>query len=431
MVRKPLKMRAAYWISQSAFFALLLAIPWSLASAAQNSFPEAESKKGLQVQIVDDALALGVHHAALNVNLVQLAATKSSPENDSVFYECERFEFDRRYVDALDANVRPLRNRGVLVYLIVLAYRTSDPELARAFIHPKFDAAGPSPISAFNTSNPDSARRFRASISFLARRYARADAPPVHFIVGNEVNSHWYWYNMGKATMDAVVEDYERAVRLCFEAVSAVSPASRVYLSLDHHWNASVTPKEPLKSFGAHAFLDAFAARARSNGDFEWHVAFHPYPENLFDARTWNDHLATPEFDTPKITFRNIDVLNEFMKRPELAVHCKRRWIILSEQGFHSTDTPEGELIQAAAYAYAYRKIARLDGIDAFILHRHVDHPHEGGLHLGLWTGDKDSHPVKKKMIYDVFRLADTKEWENAFKFALPVIGIKDWSELK
>jgi hypothetical protein len=33
--------------------------------------------------------------------------------------------------------------------------------------------------------------------------------------------------------------------------------------------------------------------------------------------------------------------------------------------------------------------------------------------------------------MYEVFRLADTPEWESAFAFALPVIGLKSWSEAK
>ena len=35
-------------------------------------YPTAKSKKGLQVEIVEDALSLGVKHAALNFNLSQL-----------------------------------------------------------------------------------------------------------------------------------------------------------------------------------------------------------------------------------------------------------------------------------------------------------------------------------------------------------------------
>ncbi len=32
--------------------------------------------------------------------------------------------------------------------------------------------------------------------------------------------------------------------------------------------------------------------------------------------------------------------------------------------------------------------------------------------------------------MYEPFRLADTPEWEEAFKFALPVIGIQKWEDL-
>ena len=67
------------------------------------------------------------------------------------------------------------------------------------------------------------------------------------------------------------------------------------------------------------------------------------------------------------------------------------RRVILSEQGFHTPDGPEGEQLQAAAYCLAWNQVNRDCGIDAFILHRHVDHKHEGGLRLGLWTRKPDS----------------------------------------
>ncbi len=403
--------------------------------AAQKSLQEIgskiESKKGLQVQMVDDALALGVHHAAINVNLLQLAALSGTHDNDALTIDGQSFEFNRRYAESLDRNIKPLSAHGVTVYLILLAYSSPNPELAREFIHPRYDAKCPGKISAFRVTDPADAARYKACITFLARRFATADGPPIHFIVGNEVNSHWFWYNMGEASMDAVAAEYEHAVRLCHEAVHSVSAESRVYLSLDHNWNSGVTPAEPLKSFGGRAFLEAFSTIAKRNGDFEWHLAFHPYPENLFEARTWNDKHATMDLNTPKITFKNIELLNTFMKRPEFAWQGEARRIILSEQGFHTPNAPDGELIQAAAYAYSYRKIQNCDGIDAFILHRHVDHLKEGGLSLGLWTCDSGSKPLKKKMIYDVFRLADTEDWQDAFKFALPIIGVKNWEEIR
>jgi hypothetical protein len=75
-----------------------------------------------------------------------------------------------------------------------------------------------------------------------------------------------------------------------------------------------------------------------------------------------------------------------------------------------------------------------LDGIDAFILHRHVDHQAEGGLRLGLWTWDDAradfALPGAHKYIYDVFRYIDTARSLDVTKFALPIIGISDWSQV-
>jgi hypothetical protein len=126
--------------------------------------------------------------------------------------------------------------------------------------------------------------------------------------------------------------------------------------------------------------------------------------------------------------------LPRYLQQPELLYNGKSRHIILSEQGFHSKNTPEGQTLQAAAYCYAWYKVAHMDAIDSFIYHRQVDHGQEGGLNLGLWTRDKNSSnpaaPKAKKKIYAVFQAADTPGWEDAFRFALPIIGIQQWSDL-
>src|SRR5262245_18437756 len=62
---------------QIIIFAFLCFLPWSataapIASRYTEPYPIDASKKGLQVEIVEDALALGVKHAALNFNLSQL-----------------------------------------------------------------------------------------------------------------------------------------------------------------------------------------------------------------------------------------------------------------------------------------------------------------------------------------------------------------------
>jgi hypothetical protein len=242
------------------------------------------------------------------------------------------------------------------------------------------------------------------------------------------VNSHWWWYNLGRAAPETVVREYEAAVRLVWSGVRSVSAGARVYLSLEHHWSIRYPAGDEEQAFAGRELLDRFATLAREGGDFDWHLAYHPYPENLGRPEFWNDKSALPSFDTPRITFRNIEFLPAYLARTELQHAGKVRRIILSEQGFHSKDDAGSELVQAAAFAAAWYKIARTEGVDAFIYHRHVDHAAEG-LNLGLWTREEKSvsTPDRRKPIYDVFRAADTPAWEKAFAFALPIIGVETW----
>jgi hypothetical protein len=222
-------------------------------------------------------------------------------------------------------------------------------------------------------------------------------------------------------------------MRLAHDAVRRQSSWARVYLSLEHHWNIRYDRKSEHTSFPGREFIDYFARRARADGDFDWHVAFHPYPENLFEPRFWMDKSASDNvLTTPRITFKNIELLPAYLRRPELLYKGQPRRIILSEQGFHTPKGTNGEIIQAAAYALAYKKIESVERIDAFILHRHVDHKDEGGLMLGLRSlmpNATEARPKKKS--WEVFRAADTPEWEKAFEFALPVVGLKNWTEVK
>jgi hypothetical protein len=409
------------------------AIPATLTtpSLTTNHLPLTASKKGLQVQMVDDALALGIKHAALNVNFAGLLTVSPTDTNAN-------FTINERALENLDRQVKPLSDANVVISLILLYYKSGNEALDKLMLHPKYDPAAPNNLSQFNTSNPKSAAAFSACVEALAARYSPTNSPRgrvLNYIVGNEVNSHWFWANMGRTTMEEFADDYLRAVRATHTAVRKHSDDARVYLSLEHHWNIRYPGGDERQTFPARPFIEYFARRAKEGGDFDWHIAFHPYPENLFDCRTWNDKSATHSADTSRITFKNIEQLTAFLRRPELLYNGQPRRVILSEQGFHSTDKPDGELLQAAAYAYAYQKIRDLDGIDSFILHRHVDHGNEGGLNLGLWTRDKSAkhlaQPLAKKKIYEVFQAADTPAWQEAFRFALPIIGITDWSEIK
>lgn len=397
----------------------ILAAGLAASRSLADEFPVVDSKKGLQVQMTEDAISLGIRHAALNLRLDALLDAKPQPDSLAWKGQGGGLHFRRAAVETFDRQVRPLSEAGVIVYAILLA---GPGPLG----HPKADAHPPNGLVAFDTVTPDGAARFRACMEFIADRYSKPPYPNgrvAGFIVGNEVNSHWWWYNMGPASMEEVAAGYERAVRIVHEAVREVSPSARVYLSLEHHWAVSYH-RDAQKACAGRALLDSFAANARRNGDFDWHLAFHPYPENLLEPRSWLDRTALPNPDSPRITFKNLQVLRDYLRRPELLWNGRARSIILSEQGFHAAGGEAGELNQAAGFVHAWKQVEALDGIDAFILHRHVDHAEEGGLNLGLWTRKPGSiaAPGRRRRMYDVFRAAGTPDQAAAFSFAQPLM---------
>ncbi|MDB6075119.1 MAG: hypothetical protein JWO89_2759 [Verrucomicrobiaceae bacterium] len=416
--------------------ALLAMIPLIHAARAADAspFPVPPDIKGLQVQMADDALHLGIHHAGINVSLGGLMDPGKGPGNPRWTCEGEEFAFNAGYLRSLDAQVRPLSEAGVVVYAIILAYPTKDKMKDAVLLHPKARADGKYSIAAFNTATPEGLRWYRAVMEFLADHWSGREAEHGNvwgWIIGNEVNSHWMWYNIGSASLEEVASEHEKAVRIANEAVHRSLANARVYVSLDHHWRISMSGISAQEAVPGRDFLDAFARIARARGDFGWNLAHHPYPEDLGNPRVWADKSETFDDNTPKVTFKNLEVLCHHLAKPELLFEGKPRHIILSEQGFHTPATPNGEQVQAAAYAYAWEKCQRLP-IDAFIYHRHVDHSQEGGLHLGLWRNRPGSiaDPFEKKQIYGLFQKAGTPTWDEAAKGLLPVTGLKSWDEI-
>jgi len=424
------------------FCSIVAALLLSMVCVARSSnaqdtqaFPKPDSIKGLQVQMVEDAIKLGVRHGAINFALNGMYATESQPDASKWESGGKTFFFSTRYLANIDRQVKTLSDAGIVVYLILLAMPTGNPQIDSLVIHPAALKDRSYTVAASNVQTDEGKAWLRAACEFLAHRYSGVETPHGRvwgWIIGNEVNSHHMWHYRGPSSLDTLVDDYEKIVRISHNALRQVSLHARVYLSLDHHWTQSHTPEDPLKSVSGKALLESFAKLAKERGDFEWHLAYHPYHSNLFRVDLWNDPQAPRRADTPKITFRNLEVLEQFMNQPELQWKNKSRSIILSEQGFHSKQTPQSEKEQAAAYAYAWEKCKRLPMIDAFIYHRHVDHSQEGGLRLGLWRNVPGSiaDPESTKPIYDLFLNAGTDGWKTVADPYLPITGLKSWDQV-
>jgi hypothetical protein len=369
----------------------------------------AKNRKGLggihpDPKLFSDLVELGVGHITVNISL--------------------RSRFGDGQVRQLDQLLTFAHKNGIVVTAILLIPPRT-PLLAHPDCDPSAHYALPDMTSAAGVA------AFAASVRFLAERYCEPGFPHgriSHWIVGNEVDAGWVWTNAGEMGAEQYMDQYTRALRVAHYSVRSFDPHGKVYISLTHHWNSPHKP-EPNRFYRPRHLLELLRDHCKLAGDFEWGLAYHPYPDELGNPRTWEDKLAHDDFDSPLITMKNIDVLDRFMRQPEFRYRGEKvRTILLSEQGYHTVKRdPDGEKLQAAAIAYAWEKMKPLASIEAFHYHRWIDHEREGGLRLGLWTVKKGSitWPERKKQSWEVYRALGTGAEAEATAFADEIIGAK------
>ena len=415
---------------------------FSALPARTQSLKRPDTKKGLGCIVEqDDFAATGAAWAKQDIDIATLLDCVSPAPALSFEFEGRKVGLRSSAVAALDGAVKGLNDRGGAVVGVLLNYvkkpKGADPgSVGSPLVHPLTPVKDvPTGVVAFNTATAEGLFLYRAITHWIIERYTDPAEPHgrmTGLVIGNEVQSHWAWYNLGETSDDVVIREYSAALRIADLAARSVHRDFRIYISMEHHWTLRGGSDDGAREMPGTVLLRGLATEAKRAGDFPWHLAFHPYPESLFDARFWNDKTAPLRLDAPRITFHNLEVLTAFLRQPEFLYQSQPRRIALTEQGFHRPKGADGETVQAAAFAYAWKRIQALPEIESFIYHRHVDHPNEGGLLLGLREYDaKAPHGMgAKRIIWDTFRKAGTPEEDAAFAFALPVVGRKDWSNI-
>jgi Family of unknown function (DUF5722) len=395
------------------------------------------NKKGLNCVLgIEDAVALGCAQVNQNINLGALLDWQSAEPKMHFTFEGKRFGLHAPAVARLDAELGAAHAAGQRVTGILLFYANARTPRASPLLHPLTDpatvTAGP---SAFNTATAEGMLTYRAMVHWLVERYTREDAAHgwlAGLVIGNEVQSHWTWYHLGLVESEVVLREYTAALRAADLVTRSLHTDFPIYVSLEHHWTLPASD-DPRKGCTAVEVLEGVSERARRGGDFPWHLAFHPYPENLGNPRFWADKSAPLRFDAPRLTFRNLEVLPAFLAQPRFLIEGKPRRIALTEQGFHCPEGAEGEAVQAAAFALAWKKVQALPAIESFLYHRHVDHPHEHGLRCGVREHDGSANVNgvgRARKLWEVMQKAGTPGEDDAFAFALPIVGRSDWGNV-
>lgn len=406
---------------------------------SRSNLPEEKprNKKGVGAlwtgRPVSDLDDLGLSAVTVNIRLNSLLYTTPGPGRTPFPYVGRTWYADDGYVHEIDASLQEAAKRRLIVSAIILIAQTQespDPAFGRLLAHPDADPAGIYVMP--NVSSEAGLQAYAAALDFLAQRYSRPDSKYGrihHWIMHNEVNAGWVWTNAGEKTALLYMELYHKSMRVAHLIARQYNPHAKAFISLEHHWTMVLS-----KFYAGKELLEMLSDFSRAEGDFEWAIAFHPYPQNLFDPRVWEDNEVNFTFNTPKITFKNLEVLDAWVKQPQMLYLGKqRRTVHLTEQGLNSKDYSEKSLRdQAAGMAYAWNKYKGLDTIEVFHYHNWVDNRGEGGLRIGLrrFPDDKDD-PNGRKPIWFLYQALGTDREEEVSAPYKSILGIKDWAEVR
>lgn len=402
--------------------------------------------------ILDELVELGVKH--ITDNMWISTHFSGTERKDWIQFQHNGRDWwaNPAFVNGHDRLIKFATANDMIVSAIILV-GFGDDGFAGTLQHP--DAVRAGQYAMPNLTTPEGVAAYEAAMHFIAKRYAQPGDPHgriSNWIMHNEVDYGWVWTNMGEQPLPVFLDTYIRSMRIVHNIARQFNPHARTFISLTHNWHK---PEDPAwKTYAPKKMLEILSEFSRVEGDFEWGVAYHPYPQSLFKSDTWNDTRPTGDFDTPLITPKNLAVLDRWMQREEMLFHeevgtdppggpstipnvpgifnqnesrdppngalgelrpttrGKVRGVMLSEQGFHTKDySEESERLQGAAFLYMWHKMRGLKSIESFQNHRWVDHPHEGGLKLGVRTLPGDGKPYgEKKYGWEVYKALDTPD---------------------
>lgn len=391
----------------------------------QDPFPDSTSKKGLLLdptmlgtpQLTD----LGVQHAIYNIPLSLILGETSDEKFPTIEYNYQgtTYYFNGAAIDSYDNLFTYLTNSNMLSTAIVLNdWNDAYPEM----IHPlaRNHKSG-ALYYAFNTAEEEGCRHLEAIATFLAKRYSGKHGLVSSWVIANEINQPTIWNYINTTDVNFFAAEFEKSLRIFYQAVKSCYANARVYFSVDHDWNNNDGSDKTY--FNAKDLITAINNAARKKGNYDWGLAIHPYPDPLTRVNYWKgDYDKT--MNAPLLTVMNLSAVTDFLKQPDfLDTAGNVRSITVTELGFSSSF---GEKLQAAAFAYCYLILDENPYVDAFTMNRQTDATEEvqQGLAFGIYEIDQTD-----KYILDVFRDIDTEEADQHMEMMLNIIGAESLEE--
>lgn len=388
--------------------------------------PKPKSKKGLLLdpQMLGTPMLtdLGVKYAIYNIPLSHIVGETTNEAVPTILYEYkgETYKFNGAGISGYDNLFTYLTENDMNTTAIILNdWNDNCLELIHPMARNKESGAF---YYALNTFEKAGCRYIEAIASFLTERYSGKEFGLVsNWVIANEINQYKMWNYMETEDIDYYCGEFEKAMRIFYNAAKSNYSDANIYFSIDHDWYNNDADNG--KHYNGKEIVETINEIVREKGNYDWGIAIHPYPDPLTKIDYWTDDYDKSIY-APILTMMNLSTLTDLLEEEEyLDRSGEVRSITVTELGFSSFS---GEKLQAAAFAYCYYILDANPYVDAFIMNRQTDATEEvkQGLAFGIY--DINQSP---KYIFDTFKYIDTDESEEHTKFMLDILRADSFEE--
>lgn len=359
------------------------------------------TKKGIHFASDEN---LDSKHTLVNINMNDLIGTKRTGE--PYVYNGKTYYFN----NTMQNQVRSFVSRGICVTLVVYMPWSSEN---KDLIYPTGRQQG-TYWYMVNTAEEKARETLEAAFCYLGEKFSTPECLVSNWILGNEVNSQFYWNHVGNLSFEKYVKAYVQGFKMLSDAVHTGWSNARVFVPLDNAWNIPVSEV----GWNGKTFLTRFARELKKeSANTKWNLAYHSYSFPLTSEPYKKNQYVTKSSDSYYITPQNLNYLTDYIKK----TYGSSTRVILSEQGYMAST---GEKAQAASIMYSYFVAEFNPMVDAYIMRCEYDDAGEvsQGYAMGLTGLDG-----KKREAYKVYKFMDSPKSAAYAKKYLKQVGVSSW----
>lgn len=429
------------------------------------------SKKGLFAD--KNGLAaykdLGASHTAMKFYIEEFVypnetasdggASVAHPDNAVEFTSNGvKYYFKKSLVDEFDKLVGDYAAAGAQITAILLARpNTNEETFPQSLTYTPWSTDRTS-LMALNTSNKLGFGYYVAIMEFLAERYTENDGARgfvSNFVIGNKIDYARYYNRISEvqADIDDYMEEYSRLLRLTNLAVKKYNSSVTVGIPITQNWaeKGYSVPGDIVGAYTPKQLIEWLNTKTKSEGDYDWSIAphvygYHPAQAGVFYLDTYkapditviqggrNAGMTNDYETTSKITFSNLELLDDYLNQDGMKYNGNVRKVYLTESGvstyWRDKDySKDGLALQAATIAAAYYKVSQLDSIVAFCYYRVYDSDEteiKSHALFGLYDVDGTAKPS-----YEVYKYIDTQYSQTVANKYIGVLSYFDYKTLE